>query len=134
MLIRTAQMGDMDILKEYDHHISANELENSIHLNRIYIIEECGKLTGWLRYNLFWDSIPFMNMLYVLDGNRGKGFGKLLVKYWESQMKELNYKEVMTSTQSDECAQHFYYSLGYSAIGGFLREKDAFELILSKKL
>lgn len=41
-----------------------------------------------------------MNMLYVLDGNRGKGFGKLLVKYWESQMKELNYKEVMTSTQS----------------------------------
>ncbi|HIZ16822.1 MAG TPA: GNAT family N-acetyltransferase [Firmicutes bacterium] len=134
MLIRTAQMADIDILKKYDHYISAKELENSICLNRIYIIEKDKNLIGWLRYNLFWDSVPFMNMLYILDGSRRQGFGTRLVKYWESQMKELNYKEVMTSTQSNEYAQHFYYSLGYSAIGSFLTDEDTLELILSKEL
>lgn len=134
MLIRAAQTEDIAVLNEYDGHISAKELENSICLNRIYVIEEDKKFIGWLRYNLFWDSIPFMNMLYVLEDYRGKGFGKRLVGYWESQMKSSGFNKVMTSTQSNEYAQHFYYKLGYSAAGGFSPDNDTFELILSKEL
>lgn len=89
---------------------------------------------GWLRYNLFWDNTPFMNMLYLLDDYRGKGFGRKFVKYWEGDMKQLNYEMVMTSTASDEYAQHFYNKLGYITVGGFLFVYDPFEVILYKKI
>lgn len=49
-------------------------------------------------------------------------------------MKKLGYEIVITSTASDEYAQHFYNKLGYSVIGGFTIEGDPYELILSKKL
>ncbi len=134
MLIRIATIEDIDIIKEHDKHIEKQELENSIWLKRVYLAEEDHKFIGWLRYNLFWDNTPFMNMIYLLEGNRGKGFGKQLVEYWENQMKSLKYKVVMTSTPSDEYSQHFYYRLGYTAIGGFLLGTDPLEIILSKNI
>lgn len=70
----------------------------------------------------------------MLEESRGKGFGRQLVEYWENQMKMLNYKVVMTSTASDEYAQHFYHKLGYSSIGGFLLGDDPYEMILAKVL
>ncbi len=134
MLIRFAAPEDIALLTEYDKHITKQELENSIRLNRVFIAKENNQLAGWLRYNLFWDNTPFMNMLYLLEDSRGKGFGRQLVQYWENQMKLLGYDVVMTSTQSDEYAQHFYNKLGYSAIGGFLPEDAPYEIILSKKI
>lgn len=134
MKIRIAQTNDLEILSLNDKHISKCELENLIGLNRIYIIEMNGNFIGWLRYNLFWDNTPFMNMLYISEKNRGKGFGKLLVEHWESEMRILGYNTVMTSTASDEYAQHFYMKLGYKVVGGFTPFGDPFEVILSKQI
>ena len=33
------------------------------------------------------DNTPFMNMLYVLEGERGNGRGRQLVSHWEALMK-----------------------------------------------
>lgn len=134
MVIRFATMGDILNLEKYDKHISSQELENIINLNRVFVAEENSKFIGWLRYNLFWDNTPFMNMLYLLEDSRGKGLGKQLVEYWENQMRMLHYEVVMTSTATDEFAQHFYHKLGYSTIGGFLLGEDPYEIILSKKI
>lgn len=134
MLIRIAVPKDIEMLTRYDHHVARQELENIIRLKRVYIAEEQGEFVGWLRYSLFWDSIPFMNMLYLLEDSRGRGCGKQLVRFWEEQMKKSNYETVMTSTQSNEYAQHFYDRLGYLAIGGFRLNNDPFELILSKSI
>lgn len=134
MDIRTAKPDDLPTLAQHDRHISPRELETSIRLGRVYIAEEQGELLGWLRYNLFWDNTPFMNLLYVLDGYRGKGLGRALTERWEAQMKRAGYETVMTSTQSSERAQHFYTRLGYAAVGGFLPPGEGYELIFSKKL
>ncbi|WP_407926351.1 GNAT family N-acetyltransferase [Gehongia tenuis] len=87
-----------------------------------------------LRYNLFWDHTPFMNMLYLLNEYRGKGLGQKLVSFWEAQMRSEGYPLVMTSTVSCEYAQHFYYKLGYAAVGGFTAQDGSYELILEKSL
>lgn len=134
MKIRLAQTNDLKILSLNDKHINKGELENLIRLNRVYIIEINGKFIGWLRYNMFWDNTPFMNMLYISEENRDQGFGKLLVEHWESEMKVLGYNTVMTSTASDEYAQHFYMKLGYKVVGGFTPFGDPFEVILSKQI
>ena len=54
MLIRFAAPEDIALLTEYDKHITKQELENSIRLNRVFIAKENNQLAGWLRYNLFW--------------------------------------------------------------------------------
>jgi ribosomal protein S18 acetylase RimI-like enzyme len=134
MEIKLATLTDIATVKTFDKHISKQELENIIKLNRLYILEDESKFIGWLRYNLFWDNTPFMNMIYLLEEYRRKGFGKKLVLFWEEQMKNLGYGVVMTSTASDEYAQHFYNNLGYLTVGGFLPNNEPYEIILQKTL
>ena len=117
-----------------DHHISETELKRLICLGRVLIALEDEEFCGWLQWNLFWDNTPFMNMLYIPESRRGKGYGKALVEFWEAEMKSSGYRMVLTSTQSDEYAQHFYQLLGYTAIGGFLLPGDPYEIIFHKSL
>ncbi|MCI8639749.1 MAG: GNAT family N-acetyltransferase [Coprococcus sp.] len=132
MNIRFAESKDIGILVRYDRHISKEEIENSILRNFIYIAEDHGRFRGWLRYNLFWDSIPFMNMLYVLEEYRGRGVGRQIVTFWENEMSRRGHKMLMTSTRADELAQHFYFKIGYEAIGGFKLGDEPYEMIFSK--
>ena len=98
------------------------------------LLEQGDGIAGWLRYNLFWDSIPFVNLLFLLDDFRGQGYGKELMLYWEHEMASRGFQWVMTSTQANECAQHFYRKLGYEDAGGFLPPGEPLELVLMKKL
>ena len=58
--------------------------------------------------------------------------------HWENEMRGRGYDLVMTSTQADETAQHFYRKLGYQDIGGFVLpfpgHEQPTELILAKEL
>lgn len=75
-----------------------------------------------------------MNLLYILDEYQGKGLGRQLVAFWEDDMIRQGYEILMTSTQSNEYAQHFYFKLGYQAVGGFKIGEDFYEVIFSKCL
>lgn len=134
MKIRLAVARDVSALHELDHHIAVRELETLVRLNRVYVAQEDGEIIGWLRYNLFWDNTPFMNLLYLLEPWRGRGFGRRLVEHWEGEMRALGYGLVMTSTSSLEDAQFFYAKLGYRTVGGFVPEGDAYELMLAKRI
>jgi len=132
--IRYVKNNDYLWLKENDKHISEEILKKKIENNEILVIENKEKIIGWLRYNLFWDNIPFMNMIYFLEEYRKIGLGKILVEFWENEMKNNGYKNVLTSTQSNEDAQHFYRKLGYIEIGGFKYFNDPYEIIFQKIL
>jgi ribosomal protein S18 acetylase RimI-like enzyme len=127
-------MTDYLWLKEHDRDISDEILEIKIENKEICIVQLDEKIIGWLRYNLFWDAIPFMTHLYLVEGNRRKGIGKKLVKHWEEIMKGKGYKNVLTSTQSNEEGQHFYRKIGYIEIGGFKYLKEPYEIIFHKEL
>ena len=133
-IIRPAVPGDLPFLVEHDRHVTPAELDSIIRRGRILIIETGGTPIGWLRWNLFWDNTPFMNMLCLLDGHRLQGHGRALVGHWEQLLREAGYPAAMTSTQANEGAQHFYRRLGYRDIGGFLQEGEPYELILAKWL
>lgn len=131
-MVRYATDADISFLSAHDKHIAADELARIIGMNRVLVAHDGGRLVGWLRYGLFWDNTPFMNMLYVIDGERGKGQGRALVEHWEDDMRGKGYERVMTSTQSDEQAQHFYRKLGYSDAGALLLPGEPLEIIMIK--
>ena len=132
--IRPALLTDLDWLAAHDAHAARDVLAESIHLGRVLMIERDGERVGWLRWNLFWDNTPFMNLLYLLDGHRGQGLGRALVARWEVDMAARGHQRVMTSTQSDEAAQHFYRKLGYRDAGALLLPEEPAELIFVKEL
>lgn len=134
IVIRYADKSDIEILKKLDKHICENELKNCIALNRVLLTLDNGKLIGWLRFGLFWDQIPFMNMLYFLEEYRGKGFGKQLVEYWENEMLKKGHKRVLASTLSNEQGQFFYRKLGYSDCGALLLQDEPLEIVFMKNL
>lgn len=133
-MIRYANESDLEILNKYDNHISKIELKNSIKLKRVLVMFDNNDFIGWLRFNLFWDEIPFINMLYFLKEYRGKGYGKQLINYWEKEMLQMNCTKVLVSTLSNEQAQFFYRKNGYVDCGSLLLPNEPLEIILIKNL
>jgi len=139
LIFKIASQRDFEIIAKRDKHISREILKDKIDRVEVYVTHEDEKFAGWIRYGLFWDNTPFMNMLHLLPEHRGKGIGRKFVQYWEQEMKVKGYKKVLTSTQQNEHAQHFYLALGYIAIGGFIQTsgalaEDSFEIMLAKEL
>ena len=134
LTIRMAGQADLPFLAAHDRHIAAEELRYAVQRQRVLLAEADGQPVGWLRYNLFWDNTPFMNLLFLLEPYRGSGIGRALTKQWENAMAEQGYRTVMTSTAADEYAQHFYTKLEYKAAGGFTPPGDPYEMIFIKTL
>ena len=105
---------------------------------RGFVCVEDGRIVGVLRFNLFWDSVPFCTKLYISDAYRRRGYGTQLTAHWEREMRAAGFGMVMTSTQADEEAQHFYRKLGYKDAGGFVVDVPGYqqptELIMIKGL
>jgi len=130
--IRYVSEADKVFWFSIDRHISENEFAIKIRDKQGYIISDGGKSIGVMRYNLFWDNTPFLNLIELDESYHGKGFGRQAMNHWEDEMQNLGYKLVMTSTQSDEQAQHFYRKLGYVDSGCLLLFKDPAEILFVK--
>ena len=134
-MIRIARDDDLDFLALHDRHIPRDMMRRKIADSQVYVaVAEDGTIIGWLRYGLFWDLVPFINMLYVLEPYRGKGIGAMLVERWERDMSERGFDLVLTSTLANEHAQGFYRRLGYVDCGALLLPGEPAELIFRKSI
>lgn len=136
--IRYVQMSDKLFWYRLDKHISETEFEHKVSTKRGYVLSKKNVPIGLLRYNLFWDNIPFCTMLFIDKPFQGKGYGKQLIKFWEQDMKKQGYDLLLTSTRVDETAQHFYRRLGYKDCGGLIMNAPMYaqpmELFLMKEI
>ncbi|MFA4815129.1 MAG: GNAT family N-acetyltransferase [Candidatus Gracilibacteria bacterium] len=133
--ITYATLKDLEYLKKNDIHIDIKRLEKKISDKELIIAKDNMKHIGWLRFGYIWDTIPFMSMLAIEDEYQKKGIGTNLTKFWEREMKKCKHKLVMTSSQADEEAQHFYRKLGYHDMGALFEINDGpAEIFFSKKL
>lgn len=139
MIIEHAQGIDIQQLAKLDRHIPPVRLEACVRDSKVYVLKDSensdARIVGVLRYSLFWQTIPFLDLLYLDETYRNKGFGTEMMKRWEQLMRCQGYKYVMTSTQADESAWRFYEKLGYRKVGGFFPpEQDAEEWMYLKQL
>lgn len=49
------------------------------------------KIVGVLRYNLFWQSVPFLDLLFIDEAYRGQGWGSKMMANWEETMKRMDH-------------------------------------------
>jgi ribosomal protein S18 acetylase RimI-like enzyme len=131
---RLASDSDLDFLNAADSHLPSDVLPGLVAAERVLVGELDGEVVGLLRWGLFWDQVPFMNMLWVLPDRRGQGVGTALVDAWEEAQRGAGHDLVLTSTMSDERSQHLYRRLGYVDTGALLLPGEPAELILRKAL
>ena len=135
IIIRYAEITDYIWLKENDDDISNDIMKLKIDRKEVLLVQENEKIIGWLRFNYFWDDIPFITHLWLIDGYRHKGIGTKFINFWEEEMKQQGHNIVLTSTQQTrENAQHFYKKRGYNEIGGFNYLNEPYEIMYLKKL
>ena len=147
MIIELAQGKDKQKIAKLDCHIPSLLLGECIRNGQVYVLKDDSiknggqnhrlkdHVVGVLRYSLFWQTIPFLDLLYIDEAYRNRGFGTKMMRKWEETMSTIGYKYVLTSTQSDENAWKFYEKLGYHKVGGFFPpEQEAEEWIYLKQL
>ena len=135
MKLEYATEAHIPFIEENDYHLRKELIPSKITGHEIYLIRDNQEtIIGWMRYGYFWDNIPFMNMIWIDEPYRGQGIGKQAVNMWERDMQRKGYGMVMTSTQADEEAQHFYRKLGYKDAGCLLLDSQPLEILLTKKL
>jgi len=132
--IEYLDMDSLEYIENKDKHISKEMLKKKIIDKEVIAIKESEKVIGWLRYGYFWDSIPFMNLIMIDERYRGQGIGKSIVGFWENEMKDKGYRMVMTSTLSNESAQHFYRKLNYKDVGCLILEEEGVEIVFKKEV
>lgn len=125
--IRYAEESDRAFWFRLDAHLPKTEFTRKITNHEGYVLSDGGVPKGILRYHLFWDEIPFCTLLYIDRPEQRKGYGRALMQFWEADMKSKGYRLLLTSTQTDEEAQHFYRKLGYRDCGGLLLPVPGFE-------
>lgn len=131
---RVASDSDLPFLCEVDKHLSPQDQTHLVSLGRVLVADVDGAAVGCLRWGLFWDQVPFMNFLWVVPEQRGRGVGTALVAAWETSHLASGHTFLLTSTVSAETAQHFYRRLGYVDSGSLLLPGEPTELILRKPL
>ena len=117
--IRHGIPSDRKFWKSLDGHLSDAEFARKIRDGQAVVALEDGDPAGLMRFGLFWDSVPFCNLLYIREDRRGRGIGGAIMGFWEDEMRGQGYDFVLVSTQSDEEAQHFWRALGYKDAGSF---------------
>ena len=135
MKIELATKLDMNEIRKYDGHIPLKRLEICIKDELVYVLKEDNLIVGMMRYSLFWETIPFLDLIYIDQKYRDKGLGTKMMYHWEQSMLQNGYSDVMLSTQEDETAKDFYVKIGYKHIGKFVPPgQDVDELMFTKKL
>lgn len=142
MIIELATQKDQQTIAKLDSHIPQNRLEECIENGQVYVLKDDSNLDkrknsvmGILRYSLFWQTIPFLDLLYIDEPYRRQGLGTLLMQTWERDLQRCGYSYAMTSTQADEDAWQFYEKLDYRRAGGFYPpQQSAEEWVYLKEL
>lgn len=136
--IRYVTEVDKEFWFSLDKHMSEEEFLLKVRDRRGFVICDGSYPIGVMRYNLFWDNIPFLTLIHFEEAYWRRGFGRQAIQFWENKMHEHGYEMVMTSTQVDEQAQHFYRKLGYIEKGSLSFDntplKQPMEIFLLKNL
>ena len=135
MEIRLATVEDFDRMRQYDRHIPQERLLHCLEMGQVDALWDGDRVLGILRWSLFWQTMPFVDLIFLDDACRGWGLGSKMMARWEKNRRTEGYDYGMTSTQEDETAKFFYEKLGYCRIGAFLPpDQEADELIYGKEL
>ena len=127
MELKVVTDSDKEFVMSIDKYIDDTGYSNRVYTKSGYVIWEENQRVGIMAHCILWDNLPFLNLIFVKEEYRNRGFAKQAIICWENEMKNQGYKMTLISTQVDEKAQHLYRKLGYIDCGGLVFQNTPFD-------
>jgi len=140
--IRDARPGDVPGLQALDALFAGPRHPGELFLKGIserkVVVSEgvSGVLSGYLRWDYFWDTIPLCFTVCVRPEDQRRGIGRRLYEHVEMGFRQAGHAFWLSSTEeTNERSLLFHEELGFRSIGT-LRElgQDVGEVFLRKDL
>lgn len=120
MEIRAVTERDREFAMRIDRHADDTGFRNSVLTKSAYVLWEGEERIGLMTHCILWNNLPFMNLIFVEEKHRRRGYASQAILQWENEMQRLGYRMTLISTQVDEEAQFLYRKLGYVDCGGLV--------------
>ncbi|PLT30669.1 GNAT family N-acetyltransferase [Peribacillus deserti] len=117
-MIRYANWNDLENCLMFEHHPDEALLLTKIELEQLIILEIDGEAAGYVKIDYIWGSLPFISLIKVREGIRGKGYGTQLLKFLENTLKEKGFSVLLSSSQVNEAGpQEWHRKQGFQECG-----------------
>lgn len=112
----------LDYLKETeDYRIKyyVNEIDDES--KQTYLLEVDGKYVGFIKIKKSsfeeYSDIGEIESLYLINGYKGYGYGRILFDYGINELKKLNYNNMIVGCLVGNKSNYFYIYMGGKQIG-----------------
>ena len=137
--LTVATEADIQDIYAFDNEFLHERLAECIKENRVFVLRSRGGIFGVMRYNLFLESLPCLDVLILDSAYIKKGYVQKMMDYWEFRMRELGYGYVMITMFADQVEVYGPEMFSYQKMGDFslpLMDENviAFTKALSQKI
>ena len=132
--IRPATLTDIEFLNGLELAPIETKLKEVLDSGNIQIAMADNTSVGFLSFSILWGKLPFLELIEVLVSQRGQKFDAGTVRAWEQDMRSRGFDLVLTSTNADGDAQHFWRKMGYVDCGALTVRGKAAEIFFQRSL
>ena len=140
--LREAGPDDLPAIREIDllfegHPHAADVLRRAITEGKIVLAESAqGGVVGYVRWDYFWDSIPFCLTARVKPQHQRRGVGHRLYERIEDTFRRRGCRFWLSSTEeTNESSRRFHESIGFRPIGKLAElGQDVSEIFYRKEI
>ena len=126
--VRDARPDDLPGIERVDlaleNHSHGDAVSRAIAEGKVAVAEGEEGIAGYVRWEHFWDTIPYCTTARVAPDHQRRGLGRRLYEHVEERFRAAGIGFWLSSTEeTNERSQRFHEALGFRPIGQ-LRELD----------
>lgn len=82
------------------------------------MLEQEDRVVGLVRFVILWTTVPFLELIFIEEAQRGKGYSRRLLDFLTEHLKREGYLALLSSSQTDEPApQGWHGHMGFRSNG-----------------
>ncbi|GAA1101555.1 hypothetical protein GCM10009581_38080 [Tsukamurella strandjordii] len=127
--VRAASTEDLPFLVENDQIARRSVLVEAIAAGRVIVAVYDDRPIGWLRWSVFRDVYPFIDVVEVLGPFRRRGIGRLLMEAWTAEPARARCAGVMACADPESTGYRFLWALGWQDCGALVLPTPAVTIL-----
>lgn len=134
LTLRTAEPRDVPWLTRDSGPPGVEVVSRQVREGRLQIIELAAQPVGFIKTCVLWETLPFMEVIYLDQDQRGLGNGTRAVRLWEADLQLRGFDLVAVSTSAASTSQHFWRKAGYVDCGALIVRNKPAEVFMQRAL